>query len=200
MVDATSGGMSRRDLIKKSAVAGGLVWASPVLLQGVASAQTNCRSCPNGVLYTLKIPSGSAVNCGQGCLERFTCGTCLFDVGAVTFVATEFFTNGKTRAAEVTLDPRLRLVATSGKFSGPCSVAPVSSCDDDPPFSGGNPRITVFPGTPPNPGANPPNPGTPTTITFVSSAAPSATGGDVDPLNHVDITVCFSGGTKFPGC
>lgn len=41
-----SSGMSRRDLLKKGAVAGGIVWTAPVVLGGVAGAQVGTGS-PN---------------------------------------------------------------------------------------------------------------------------------------------------------
>jgi len=50
----TASGLSRRDLIKRSAVAGGLVWATPMVLARPASAE----HCPSGscpVYYTVKI-------------------------------------------------------------------------------------------------------------------------------------------------
>ena len=50
------GGLSRRDLIAKSVVAGGLVWAAPTLMSTPAGATGGC-SCIGGVKTTIKIPS-----------------------------------------------------------------------------------------------------------------------------------------------
>jgi hypothetical protein len=48
------GTISRRDLLKKSAVAGGIVWATPMILSDVAHAAITCDSCPPGKKYTIK--------------------------------------------------------------------------------------------------------------------------------------------------
>ncbi len=205
-------GLSRRDMIKRTAVAGGIAWAAPTLWAAPAGAvQTGpgCQECENdGILYYVKIASASSANCGQACIDLGTydskpgeprCGTCLFESGAITFVVTESFTNGQTRKARVTLDPRLRLVETGAQFKGDChNVVCTNGFVQDPPPGPGRPTITVVQGTQPVP---PDNPGTPTVIDYIASAAVNAPIKDIDPLNHVALIVCFPfGGTDFPGC
>jgi hypothetical protein len=64
------GGISRRDMIKASVIAGGLVWTAPVLLTGKAAAQEeNC--CQGGTLVAVKITQLQTVNCGVSCLDLF---------------------------------------------------------------------------------------------------------------------------------
>jgi hypothetical protein len=61
-------GLSRRDMIKASVVAGALVWSAPVLLSGTASAQTGC--CPSPFQeVALKFTSDNP-NCGVTCLDQ----------------------------------------------------------------------------------------------------------------------------------
>lgn len=63
-----SRGLSRRDLIAKSVVAGGLVWAAPTVLTGRAGAQTFC--CDVGTPVTIKVAEQQGVNCGVACISR----------------------------------------------------------------------------------------------------------------------------------
>lgn len=56
---AKPGEVTRRDLLKKSAVAGGLVWAAPMVLGSTASAQA--AACPQGscpTYHQVKVDSG----------------------------------------------------------------------------------------------------------------------------------------------
>lgn len=49
------GQIGRRDLLKKGAVAGGLIWASPTIFSATAGAQVGaCTSCPSDRLFGLK--------------------------------------------------------------------------------------------------------------------------------------------------
>lgn len=53
-------GLSRRELLQRSAVAGGIVWATPTLLASAAGAQTTV-SCPQGscpVYHAVKLNTG----------------------------------------------------------------------------------------------------------------------------------------------
>lgn len=193
---------SRRDMLKKTVVAGGLVWAAPTILSAPASAQepTDCRDCENnGVLYRVKISSATSANCGDACIDirgfyasgpgQPRCGTCLFDSGALA--RTEVFVNGQYRGAEVTIDPRLRLVEAGVQYKGKCYTV---DCTDDFAYTKADPsdpNIRVTLGTPQVP---PADPGTRTSVFF-------ETGTDNQPINHTDFVVCFpAGGTDFPGC
>jgi hypothetical protein len=105
-VEPKSGGLSRRDMIKASVIAGGLVWSAPVLLTGKAAALVNPSACcPTGFSSNVgfKITNYNAgqdmatVNCGADCLTSVVpnlgCSTqlpdCLVDQGFVDVVAFE---------------------------------------------------------------------------------------------------------------
>lgn len=49
-----SKGLSRRSLLKKSVVAGGLVWAAPTILSQPAWA-AGCCTCTGGTIYSIKL-------------------------------------------------------------------------------------------------------------------------------------------------
>lgn len=58
------GRIGRRDLLKKGAVAGGLVWASPMVFSGTAGADHPidvgaCNDCPHHQLYGVKYNNGT---------------------------------------------------------------------------------------------------------------------------------------------
>lgn len=59
-----NGTMDRRDLLKKGAVAGGLVWAAPVVFTSTASAAGTgaCPDCLDGNLYGIKNDSATTKN------------------------------------------------------------------------------------------------------------------------------------------
>ena len=87
MSEPSRGGLSRRDMIKASVVAGALVWTAPVLLSGTAYAaaeRPECPCAPAGTPVRLNISSSqiSSANCGNvGCLSSrdaslaVACGT-----------------------------------------------------------------------------------------------------------------------------
>jgi hypothetical protein len=56
--EAPTSRIDRRDLIKKSVAAGGLIWAAPTVLAGTAVAASGgvgaCLDCPPGNLYGVK--------------------------------------------------------------------------------------------------------------------------------------------------
>lgn len=121
-------GLSRRDLIKGSVVAGGLVWAAPGLMSSPASAQTGCP-CVGGVQTTVKIPSSPSANCGVSCLSsranfNFPClddlVNCLFAAGYITF---QEFMNGQIRKARIVLSGGIKLLATAIKTTNECVFA-----------------------------------------------------------------------------
>jgi hypothetical protein len=71
-------GVSRRDLIKKSAIAGGLIWAAPVVSSSAAWAQAGCpapncveacdQCCPDEFRIYAKFAPGNANVTDQQCL------------------------------------------------------------------------------------------------------------------------------------
>jgi hypothetical protein len=131
-MDAVEKGMrsrvSRRDMIKASVVASGLVWSAPILLTGKAAAAPGDLCCSNGTAITFKVPSGSTASCvaGTSCLDNLTtpptvvfpCPSglvqCLVGLG---FVQSRF--QGQMQAT-VTLAQGITLIAAGVKASSAC--------------------------------------------------------------------------------
>jgi hypothetical protein len=130
MTDTDGGGISRRDMIKGSVIAGGLIWAAPVLLTGKAAAQvSDIPCCDTGLLhFEINVPSGT-LNCGATqCLSNldfidtsFNCAddddieTCL-----PSLMTLDAFSSGANGTAQVTLRPGVTLIAASAKQSARC--------------------------------------------------------------------------------
>lgn len=129
MRDETSErGLSRRDLIKRSAVVGGVVWAAPTLLSGLSSpaaAQTSgCCSGPN--VFRMKSENSSCVAGGGGaanCLTGGTSSNCLCNNGVTLSVGANTHT--------WTLSPGIQFCAGAAKVGEACEDG---SCLTDPPF------------------------------------------------------------------
>ena len=126
----TGGGLSRRDLIKKSAVAGAIVWSAPMLDSSVAwGAGTDCNECDGLTLYSKYAP-GNSNTTGNQCLApcapvtvissgvATACG--LYSVGDVVQSGQSF--------ASVTFSNQVRLIRTSIKSTSACYV---TTCVDD---------------------------------------------------------------------
>ena len=62
------GGMTRREMLKASALAGGVVWAAPVLSTGTAWASHSC-GCNEGTIIYAKFAPGNAQTCQNQCLQ-----------------------------------------------------------------------------------------------------------------------------------
>lgn len=62
------GGMTRREMLRASAIAGGVVWASPVLSTGTAWASHDC-GCSQGTIIYAKFAPGNAQTCQNQCLQ-----------------------------------------------------------------------------------------------------------------------------------
>ncbi len=196
--------LSRRNMIKASVVAGGLVWSAPVLLTGKAAAQSTVLCCAEGTPVTVKVASMTGVNCGVSCLDNFAdlnfdCPqdlvSCLGDLELVV----GDFTSGGADTATITLSPGVSLIAASAKASNRCYFTRCEPCFTSGPMdfsickntcqtqSGGacsgvsippqNNRIWVIP--------NSPSPGY-TTIMVNTHPAPDGV------LNHVELSLCIS--------
>ena len=65
------GGISRRDLLKRSAVAGGVIWAAPVLTSGTAWGQASTCDCDGSPVYTkiAGVAGNDAQTCNNQCLN-----------------------------------------------------------------------------------------------------------------------------------
>jgi hypothetical protein len=75
-MEQSAGGISRRDMIKASVIAGGLVWSAPVLLAGRASAAP-ATCCPSifETAFAIKFtPGNNQGNCGATCLDANIAG------------------------------------------------------------------------------------------------------------------------------
>lgn len=142
-IQEAGSGISRRDALKKTVVAGGLVWATPTLLSSPAGAQTtiSCTDCSGGVEATLKIPSNpqAAINCGVSCIshlveENVPCLkdiglSCLFGPGKFISVETGSFVNGRDRSAIINVGGGIIPLLIGVKLGSPdCCV--VASCED----------------------------------------------------------------------
>ena len=128
--ERTNEGLSRGDLIKKSAVAGAIVWTAPILDSSAAwGAGTDCNECDGLTLYSKYAP-GNSETTGNQCLARAApvtvissgvatdCG--LFAVGDVVQSGQNF--------ASVTFSNQVRLIRTSIKSTSSCYV---TTCVDD---------------------------------------------------------------------
>jgi|GEM_PF-6860985 len=63
-------GMTRREMLKASAVAGGVVWAAPFLSTGTAAAWAGRKGCTcDGAIVYAKFAPGNAQTCQNQCLQ-----------------------------------------------------------------------------------------------------------------------------------
>jgi hypothetical protein len=137
------GGISRRDMIKASVVAGALVWSAPLLLSGTASAQTGC--CPSPFQeVALKFPGEGTVedpadpNCGVSCLdhlvdENVDCCKALADAlitGAVIDKGATGGQNPHPGSAIISVDPALATITGASVRTPDCfnAVATPPGC------------------------------------------------------------------------
>ena len=122
-VEQSPGGLSRRDMIKMSVVAGALVWSAPVLLSGTASAQTGCCDPPFQEV-ALKFPTANP-NCGVTCLdhlvdENVDCCQALADALTDTVAYDAGSNNGPPGSATITINTTLAtLTGASVRGGGP---------------------------------------------------------------------------------
>lgn len=166
------GGLSRRDLITRTAVAGGLLWAAPVLMASPASAQ-ECPPCPTGEQFRLRIASAVNVNCqtqGQPCLEGLRCGECLVEAGLITVNSYNTQTG-----ATITLSGSLAVASAAAKFGQECVNVACAGTSVGPTTGG---QVTV--------------------AGNVVTATPGA--GPGGPLNFVELLVCVVQGTPPANC
>lgn len=140
--------LGRRDLLKKGAVAGGMVWAAPVVFASSASAAGTgaCLDCLDGNLYGIKNDSATTKNFtsipaggnGATCVEApagLKSGTC-WDGKGVSWAL------GEDNCHIYTLSPALSFCEAAAKgdnASGdPCAESSVSTST-----SGSNTIVTV---------------------------------------------------------
>ena len=130
-IEQSSGGISRRDMIKASVIAGGLVWSAPVLLTGKAAAAPGDPCCPNGTPLSINIAEKAGVNCGaRQCLDNvlpgfpngadFGCDPDLANcLGELNLVVGDF-QGGGTDEATITLAAGVTLIVGAVKTGSSC--------------------------------------------------------------------------------
>lgn len=199
---ATGGGLSRRDLIAKSAVATGLVWAAPTLLSSPAGAVTGCP-CVGGVKTTVKIASTTSSNCGVACLSsreslNFPCleklVSCLQKKGFISF---QDLTNGQVRKARVVLSGGITLLGAGVKTASSCFFADCANgycpntTDNNAPVT--TDRITVCAGGSSAGGCGSSQPGSPSTACATADPLKTEILFDTqgDPINHIELALCI---------
>jgi hypothetical protein len=152
MDEQSHGGLSRRDMIKASVVAGALVWSAPVLLSGTAYAQAErpeCPCAPAGTPVRLNISGGNpgpitSANCGNvGCLIArdpsldVACGTreqalfnCIVSAPAnlMRFVAP---TDKEAGLATIELDPMITVISAAFRHQANSIDCVFTDCGPD---------------------------------------------------------------------
>lgn len=118
-------GISRRQMLTRSAVAGGVVWTAPTLLSSPAGAQIEPCPCNGGALTTVKISSTPSRNCGASALSQrgkynYPCLSalylCLFEQKYVE-IKDQNFENGSARQAEIVLKGGITAISVGVKSS-----------------------------------------------------------------------------------
>jgi hypothetical protein len=150
--------ISRRDMVKASVIAGGLVWTAPVLLSGTASAQVE-SCCTTGTPVTVTIDPAGVLSCGIAtCLiqegEDFDCDPdmleCLEQFGIDATI--EVVNNPQGDHTEVHVDLLNGIIllgvavnTTGGTNADPCALVKVIDPNDDCDFPNA-PNNIVIPG------------------------------------------------------
>ncbi|HEX2699149.1 MAG TPA: twin-arginine translocation signal domain-containing protein [Acidimicrobiales bacterium] len=167
-------GLSRRDVLKRSAVVGGLVWVAPTVLSSSAGATSNLANCAPSSRFALKHGAPNEAcetpgtnpttgNCSASAgFTSFRDGCCLESHGLITFSE-----SGNHQTHTYVLASGVELAGAFAKCATDCiGYSPSSSV------------ITVT--TDPSTGK--------TTVTITCSN-----------LSHSEIVVCFSG-SNAPNC
>ncbi len=127
----TRDGLSRRDLIKRSAVAGAVVWAAPVLDSSAAwgSTPTDCNEC-NGLTLYSKYAPGNSNTVGNQCLAP--CPPVTVISGAVAtqcgLISVDDTVKSGENRADISFSSQVRLIRTSIKSTNDCYV---TTCVDN---------------------------------------------------------------------
>lgn len=120
-----SGGVSRRDLLKKGAVAGGIVWAAPVVLSDVAGADTNVGTpslCTAWYSLKFETPNGPSSLASATCIPELGAGNICEKYQGRTYG------NGCGAVAAKGMTPGgIGFVTLSATFTTPDGVKPILS-------------------------------------------------------------------------
>jgi hypothetical protein len=165
---ADGDGISRRELVRKTAVVTGTVWATPLILssQAFGASFGACPNCPTGRLFALRVEDPGCVcsdtNDNNDCLSASPAGIaqgcpCLIP-SHVTFTCNR--TNGQLTEVVFTLAQGVQFCDGGGSGA--------NNCEGD--------VVTVTP-----------NPDGTTTVTVFKSN-----------LSHADIVVCVAGSPPPP--
>lgn len=205
--------LTRRSLLKKGALAGGLVWAAPTVTTVLARAQAQLSPpggggpcCPAGTPITVKVTEQTGVNCGVVCMtvhgSAFDCPPDLVDCLNNLGLIVGDFNSGGADTAIITLAQGVSLISAAARTGAscyftdcPCFTASQTdaTCPNTCQIDNGSP-CTFAGATPPLPpapgGVNriwvvPNSPGPGETTIFVN-AQPDG------QLNHVELSVCVS--------
>jgi hypothetical protein len=222
--DTKKDGLSRRDLIKRSAVAGAIVWAAPVIDSSAAWGQTptDCNEC-NGLTLYSKYAPGNSNTVGNQCLAPCPPVTVISSsvLTACGLISTDDTVQSGANDARVTFSTAVRLIRTSIKSTNDCYM---SSCKDNfasvrtytpaanPPCNTEHTTGTVFTGSSsplfkfyaPDPttlcGVAPNGTGCASEIRRVDYDT-NGVGSNGTPLNFIEILLCLKGTSVLPpGC
>lgn len=211
----TGEGLSRRDLIKRTAVAGAIVWSAPILDSSAAWGATNdCNECDGLTLYSKYAPGNANVT-GNQCLAPCAPVT-VISSGVATacglYAVGDVVQSGK-KYASVTFSNQVRLIRTSIKSTSSCLVttcvdnfstvreysnAVNPACDQE--FNTGD----LYAGEPLFEFYGPDDPNA-----LVGRAPGTGSPGEVRrvlystarPLNYIEIVMCLKGTSVLPpGC
>jgi hypothetical protein len=170
-----SAGLSRRDVLKRSAVVGGLVWVAPTVLTSAAGASTTLATCPPSARFALKhgAPNQGCETAGKnpttgncsasGGFTEFRDGCCLEAAGLI-----KFSQSGNQQTHTYVLESGVALAGAFGKCGNTC-------------FAHENPHNAVVSDVKDAVTGK-------TTVTITCSS-----------LSHSEIVVCFTG-TQAPNC
>lgn len=129
-VTATTG-VSRRDLIKRTAAAGAVVWASPVMSSSAAWGEhvSDCNECDGLTIYSKYAPGNSQTE-GNQCLspcEPVTVLSSQILIDACVLNVVDTVESGENRAG-LGFSEEVRLIRTAIKSTSDCYF---SICQDD---------------------------------------------------------------------
>jgi len=132
-------GLSRRDLIKRSVVVGGIAWVAPTLIASPAAATAfgSCSSCPTGQMYGLRTVQDctcTAVNDNNTCLSgsgppniKNANGCCLRTAGLITVVCSNPNGSGINQTHTYTLAAGIQFCSGAAFGGGNCTATVVVS-------------------------------------------------------------------------
>jgi hypothetical protein len=141
LVAPAGSGISRRQLVRRTAVVGGAIWATPLVLTGPAFGQNygSC-TCPAGRLFKLKTEGNcncAASNDDNDCIDPNptlgAAGCCLIPSLITVDCSTDY-------THEYTLQPGVELCAAGGKGGNACDGTTITETANN----DGTTTVTIF--------------------------------------------------------